>query len=66
MSGPLHMMAPSAPGDAATKPGDEVPAGTPGTGENTCPDCGGSGTKAGQPCQACGGIGLVTVTIGDA
>jgi len=66
MSGPSRMMAPTVPGDVASRPGDEVPEGTPGTGENTCPACGGSGTQAGQPCEACGGSGVVTVNIGDA
>ena len=66
MNRTLHMMAAATPGAAQPKPGDEVPEGTPGTGENTCPACGGSGTVSGQPCEACGGSGVVTVNIGDA
>lgn len=48
------------------KPGDEAPAGTPGTGEALCHDCGGSGTVAGRPCQTCAGTGIVTQAIGGA
>jgi hypothetical protein len=47
-------------------PGDEAPAGTPGTGEDVCPACGGSGQRAGRPCAACDGTGKVTVGIGGA
>jgi hypothetical protein len=45
-------------------PGDEAPAGTPGTGEKVCPDCGGSGRRAGGACPTCGGTGKVTAGIG--
>jgi DnaJ-class molecular chaperone len=55
------------PRDAMTA-GDQAPAGTPGTGENVCPRCGGSGrVKAGsgeQRCPECGGSGHVTTGIG--
>ena len=54
--------APSAP----MSPGDEAPAGTPGTGENVCPACGGSGKQGGGDCPQCGGTGKVTVGIGGA
>jgi hypothetical protein len=47
-------------------PGDEAPAGTPGTGEDVCPDCGGSGVRAGRECPTCHGSGKVTVGIGGA
>jgi hypothetical protein len=47
-------------------PGDEARAGTPGTGEKTCPDCGGSGKRAGRDCPTCGGTGKVTAAIGGA
>lgn len=57
---------PTVPGDARPNPGDEVAPGTPGTGENTCPTCGGDGRVDGVPCQACGGSGVVVVTLGDA
>jgi hypothetical protein len=47
-------------------PGDEAPAGTPGTGEDVCPDCGGTGQRAGRECPTCQGTGKVTVGIGGA
>jgi hypothetical protein len=47
-------------------PGDEAPAGTPGTGEKVCPECGGSGRRAGGTCPTCGGTGKVTAGIGGA
>ena len=40
-------------------PGDQAAPGTPGTGENICPDCKGSGRIEAQPCQTCGGTGKV-------
>lgn len=46
--------------------GDEAPPGTPGTGENVCPDCGGSGRRTGRECATCSGTGKVTVGIGGA
>jgi hypothetical protein len=49
------------------RPGDEAPAGTPGTGEGLCRTCGGSGRIAdGRPCPDCGGTGKITVGIGGA
>lgn len=51
---------------APLKPGDEAPAGTPGTGESPCPDCGGSGRVDGKSCATCAGTGKVTVGIGGA
>ena len=33
----------TAPGETNMNPGDEAPPGTPGTGEDVCPTCGGSG-----------------------
>lgn len=48
-------------------PGDEAPAGTPGTGDKPCSSCGGSGEDdSGKPCEACGGSGLITAGIGGA
>ncbi len=47
-------------------PGDEAPAGTPGTGENICRECGGSGRVNGAACPSCNGSGKVTVGIGGA
>lgn len=47
-------------------PGDEAPPGTPGSGENTCRKCEGSGTVDGKPCPECEGTGYVIVEIGGA
>jgi DnaJ-class molecular chaperone len=47
-------------------PGDQAPEGTPGTGENVCPRCGGSGRVAAQTCPECQGTGKVIVGIGGA
>lgn len=51
---------------APMSPGDEAPPGTPGTGEKTCPRCGGSGKLAGSTCALCGGTGKITAGIGGA
>lgn len=47
-------------------PGDQAPAGTPGTGENVCPVCGGEGSVEGRPCANCGGTGVVIEGVGGA
>jgi hypothetical protein len=48
-------------------PGDQAAPGTPGTGEDVCPQCGGSGrTDEGRACPECEGTGKVTVGIGGA
>lgn len=49
-----------------THPGDQAPPGTPGTGENTCRTCQGTGKVDGKPCSACGGTGVVIEGIGGA
>jgi hypothetical protein len=55
------------PGGPHMKPGDEAPAGTPGTGEDICPDCNGRGkTREGRPCPNCAGTGRITRGIGGA
>jgi hypothetical protein len=51
---------------APMAPGDEAPPGTPGTGEDVCPRCGGSGKLASGTCPDCLGSGKVTVGIGGA
>jgi hypothetical protein len=56
---------PSGP-QAPMSPGDEAPVGTPGTGEDICPRCGGSGTVGGGTCPECEGTGKVNVGIGGA
>lgn len=46
-------------------PGDDAPPGTPGTGEDVCPRCRGSGTVEGnQACPDCGGTGKINEGIG--
>ncbi|WBY02321.1 hypothetical protein PE066_01970 [Ramlibacter tataouinensis] len=47
-------------------PGDEAPPGTPGTGEDICRACGGSGQLNGGPCPECEGTGKVVRGIGGA
>jgi hypothetical protein len=47
-------------------PGDEAPAGTPSTGENVCPQCGGTGRIGNSECPNCQGTGKVIVGIGGA
>jgi DnaJ-class molecular chaperone len=44
-------------------PGDEAPPGTPGTGEDVCPACGGSGRIDRQDCDTCLGRGRVIKAI---
>jgi hypothetical protein len=50
-------------GEQAMAPGDEAPPGTPGTGEDVCPDCGGSGRLDTRPCETCLGRGRVVKAI---
>jgi hypothetical protein len=52
--------------DAAVRPGDESPSGTPGTADTTCPRCHGTGHIEGQPCSDCQATGQITVNLGDA
>jgi DnaJ-class molecular chaperone len=47
-----------------TSSGDQAVPGTPGTGENVCHACGGSGKLDGAPCVECDGTGKVTEGIG--
>ena len=47
-----------------TAPGDQAEPGTPGTGENICPRCGGGGRIDGAPCPTCEGSGRVVEGIG--
>ncbi len=57
---------PTASTGAPMSPGDEAPEGTPGTGLDVCPACGGSGRLDGKPCSNCEGTGQVNVGIGGA
>jgi hypothetical protein len=45
-------------------PGDEAPPGTPGTGEDICPRCSGSGRVQDGKCPDCAGTGRVIEGIG--
>lgn len=46
------------------RPGDEARPGTPGTGEDLCPKCHGSGRLSGKACPNCAGTGRITEGIG--
>jgi hypothetical protein len=52
-------MAQDVSGPEETNPGDEAAPGTPGTGENLCRHCNGTGEHDGTPCPVCGGTGKV-------
>jgi len=54
------------PGTKPMNPGDAAPPGTPGTGENLCPECGGTGRCEGRECANCGGTGRVVQAVGGA
>jgi len=49
-------------------PGDEAAAGTPGTGDDVCPICHGTGRILDEddtvPCDNCGGTGIITEGVG--
>ena len=45
-------------------PGDDAPAGTPGTGEDICPECKGTGQLNNKPCPNCGGTGRIIEGVG--
>jgi DnaJ-class molecular chaperone len=47
-----------------TRAGDEIPSGTPGSGDDVCPRCNGSGKMEGQECEFCSGTGIITRAIG--
>jgi hypothetical protein len=47
-------------------PGDEADPGTPGTGEDVCPKCRGSGMLDTEPCSNCQGVGRIIKAIGGA
>lgn len=50
--------------DTMLNPGDEAPRGTPGTGEDVCPQCNGRGRIDGASCPNCGGSGTIVRGIG--
>ena len=47
-------------------PGDDAAPGTPGTGEDICPECAGSGRNGAEPCGNCGGTGKIVRGVGGA
>jgi hypothetical protein len=55
---------PGTPANAPAAPGDEVPPGSPSSGENVCPACGGSGRVDSGECPNCGGTGKVNTGVG--
>jgi DnaJ-class molecular chaperone len=53
------------------RPEDDPEPGTPGTGEDICPDCHGTGKQVDkfgkqtdEPCERCDGTGIITEGIG--
>jgi hypothetical protein len=55
---------PTAGAQPPMAPGDQAPAGTPSTGEDVCPQCGGTGRLGASACPNCQGTGKVIVGIG--
>jgi RecJ-like exonuclease len=47
-------------------PGDEAAPGAPGTGEDVCPKCNGTGRLDNGDCENCGGTGKVIRGVGGA
>ena len=55
------------PGPAGrVRPQADQPVDDPQVGENTCPDCAGTGTRDGTDCPTCAGSGTVAEVVGDA
>jgi hypothetical protein len=54
------------PNDTVISPGDEASADAPGTGENICPECAGTGRRDAVPCPHCNGTGKIIQGIGGA
>jgi hypothetical protein len=51
---------------ANMNPGDVAPPGTPGTGEDVCRACNGTGKVDGRACAECGGSGKIVEGVGGA
>ena len=47
-------------------PGDQAEPGTPGVGENVCPECKGKGRTGVTSCPTCGGTGVIIEGVGGA
>jgi DnaJ-class molecular chaperone len=43
---------------------EKVPTGTPGSGEDSCRKCDGTGKAGGETCPECGGTGKINTPIG--
>lgn len=56
----------SIPRSRHMSPGDQAPEGTPGTGQNICGACNGTGIRNGEACPECEGSGYVITGIGGA
>jgi DnaJ-class molecular chaperone len=52
------------PSGSTVNAGDDAKPGTPGTGENVCPECHGTGKLGQASCPKCGGTGKVIEGIG--
>lgn len=50
--------------DGKGNPGDDAEPGTPGTGEDVCPVCKGTGKVGQDDCTHCGGTGIVIEGVG--
>ena len=66
LDAPSVAVAATGVGEPPLNPGDDAPAGTPGTGENLCARCSGSGRIDGAECPECDGTGRVTTGVGGA
>lgn len=51
-------------GSPILNPGDEAAPGTPGTGEDVCRECNGTGRVGAGECPNCGGSGKVVEGVG--
>lgn len=56
----------AADGSRELAPGDQAAPGTPGTGEDICPECRGGGKLGAKPCPNCNGTGRIIKGIGGA
>ena len=57
---------PAMAGRGGSASGDDALPGTPGTGEDICPECRGSGKIGAATCQNCEGSGRIIKGVGDA
>lgn len=57
---------PAASDQSNQNPGDQAKPGTPGSGENICPECKGTGRIGITSCPNCGGTGKIIEGVGGA